>query len=317
MTETTQSAFRHNAQVALQDGTFEDGLSALVMKLQELGVFDENAAEEVRMNYEPLARTFLRPRDQEARNRAWDDISACIFQLGGLLPPEASDGAFLADRTQVKALLDKRTNFLAQKVVAEMNEERAAGPSHADERDEEGDGGARPFEGDIFEGLGESGALIRSFYTGDPVTNAEADKRGMDRQFFRDALIGDPSLGNVTTMDVIDADAMNKLIWASEHNTTNDILWAMSLKLVELGKADTIIEQDTADTIHVLSVARNYAAKREDPLFRRRAIDILRKELIRFVGVLPRGVWKNGFLDNREDVLKLIGDRAQKSIGAA
>lgn len=167
MAETTQSAFRRNAQAALQDGTFEDILSALVMKLRELGVLDENAAEEAHKNYEPLARAFSQPRDQEVWGRAWDNISARIFQLGSLLPPEALDGAFLADRTQVKALLDKRTELCTQKVVAEMHEEHTVVPSHADERDEAGDGGAGPLEGGIFEmSLDKTRALIWSFYTG-------------------------------------------------------------------------------------------------------------------------------------------------------
>ena len=316
MVEATQSAFRRNAQAALQDGTYEDILKALIIKLQELGVPNAETPDEADKINHPLKMAYNKAQTPEQSDLAWNNLSTRILALGSLLPPEAADGAFLADRGEVEELNKKWDDFWSARLWAKMNKESPVGPSHADEQD--GDVGAGLLEGGIFSMSREkTSALIKSFYTGDPVANAEVITRAVDRQFFRDAIIGDPSLGSVTTMGVINTDAMNKLIWASEHNPTNDILWAMSRKLVELGKADSIIEQDTVDAIHVLSVARDYAAKREDPLFRRRAIDILRKELIRFVGLLPQGVWKTDFLDDRENILELIGDRVQKSGGVA
>ncbi len=342
MAETAphSAAFRHNAQAALKDGTFEEVLSALVMKLQERGVFDEDAAEEARKNYSPLAGAFLRPRDQEARDRAWGDISARIFQLGSLLPPEDSDGAFLADRVQVKALLDRRADLWAQKALAEMREKRAAGPSHVDERDEdeEGDIGAGPFEGDIFESLGKNPDFFWGLYSGGvpppegassgpsqrgdaprpdapdssggPTADADIDKRAGERRFFEDALLGSPFHGDVAVLQAIDTEVTMKLLWAVRQNPVNDVLWALTLKAVETGVANPPPEKETVNLIVALSMACSYLADHDDKSIRRNAVDTLRSQLVRLVGLLPRDVWASDFLDHREDVLKLIGDRA-------
>ena len=336
-------AFSHNAQVALEDATFEEVLSALVMKLQELGVFDEDAAEDARKNYSPLARAFLRSRDQEARDRAWGDISARIFQLGGLLPTENSDGAFLADRTQVKALLDRKTDLWAQKVVAEMREKRTSGTSNADERDEdeEGDVAARPFEGNISEGLGESDAFLRGLYSGgvpppeqpvsgqiprgdapqpdasessgDPTANGEVDKRAVERHFFEHVLLGSPFHGDVDVHRTIDTDIMSKLLWAVRENPVNDVLWALTLKAAELGVANPPTEEETASLIMAMTWSFSYLMEHDDKSIRRDAVDTLRSQLVRLVGLLPLDLWSTDFLDTREGVLRLIGDRASQS----
>ena len=165
MAETTQSAFRRNAQAALQDGTFEDILKALVIKLLELGVPNAETPDEADKINHPLKMAYNKAQTPEQSDLAWNDLSTRILALGSLLPPEAADGAFLADRGQVEELNKKWDEFWSARLWAKMNKESPVGPSHANERDE--DGGAGLLEGGIFSMSREkTSALIWSFYTG-------------------------------------------------------------------------------------------------------------------------------------------------------
>ncbi len=200
---TPQSeVFWQNAEAALEDGSFEDVLKVLIMKLSELSVFSAETAEEARRVNHPLSVAYIRPRSQEARDRAWDNLAARILELGSLLPPEVADGAFLADRVQMEVLLEMDRSFQAARIVEAVNR-----------------------EGDIFEGLGQSQEFFRRVYNPQsvparpsasnpetagvlPKTTLQSETprteedsaasdwdhyRAIEKQFYRDAIFGSRS----------------------------------------------------------------------------------------------------------------------------
>ena len=344
-------AFKQNAEAALRDGKFEDVLKALIVKLSELGVFSAETAEEARRVNHPLSAAYLRPRSQEARDWAWDNLAARILELGSLLPPEAADGAFLADRAQVEVLLEKDRDIQVAKITKGVNREGV------NEESEVGGGRGRggqdstedtpaPYilQGDIFEGLGESQDFFRSVYNpqsvplrpsasdlktdhvppkatgGTETPRTEEDTavgdwnhyRAIEKQFFKDAIFGSPFLGDVDVHDVIDTPVLSKLVWAIENNPVNDVLWALTLTLAALDVPDAPTEKDTAQLMVSLTLAYDYATEHKDASIRRQAVDTLRLGLLRRVSLLPRDVWASDFLDNRQEVLRLIGDWAQE-----
>ena len=340
MAETTQSAFKHNTQTALQGGTFEEVLKALCIKLCELGVPDAEAPDEADKVNHPLKMAYIEARTLETRDLAWNNLSARILALGSLLPPEAADGAFLADRGQVEVLLEKWKDFWVERAWTKINEERVAGSGRANEQDEDEDGdvSARPFESDIFEGLGKNPDFFRGLYSGGvpppeqpvsgpsprggapqpdasessgrPAANGEVDKRAVERQFFEDALLGSPFHGEVDVHRDINTEATTKLLWAVRENPVNDVLWALTLKAAKVGVVNPPTEEETASLIVAMTWSFSYLMEHDDKSIRRDAVDTLRSQLVRLIGLLPQDLWSTDFLDHREDVLRLIGDRA-------
>jgi hypothetical protein len=317
------AAFTRNAQAALKDATFEDILTALVMKLQERGVFDEEAAEKAWKVNSPLAQTFLRTRDQQRRDRAWDTISARIFQLGGLLPPEDADGAFLADRTQVKALLDRRTDLWAQKVVEETREQRDAFSRHADEQDEDrsGDVGAGPPKDNIFDGLGENDDFFRYTYWGKPMPSEGRDEAESPRSRHDDTASttlravpgGEASPSSQSKETVMperpytEAFYQNVMI-ASNHTGPLGILMALSVRLIQLGVpgVESIREAEEANFAVVDTALNPKKVALRRPEEQERALDAVANRGFQLGSLLPPEDADGAFLASKEQVQALV-----------
>lgn len=113
---------------------------------------------------------------------------------------------------------------------------------------------------------------------------------------------------DATVVDCIDQNGLGKLLWASEHSTVTDILWALTLKATELGVPDPPTEQETVNLIVALTWAYSYLMEHDEKRIRRNAVETLLSRLARLVGLLPGDIWASDFLDDREDVLRLICD---------
>ncbi len=288
MAETTQSTFTRNAQVALQDGTFEDILKALIIKLQELGVPNAETPDEADKINHPLKMAYSKAQTPEQSDLAWNDLSTRILALGSLLPPEATDGAFLADRSEVEELNKKWDNFWSARLWVKMNEESPVGPSHADERNEDGDAGL--LDSGFFDmSHEESRDAMRSIKTGR--ASWEYQPSPIVAQPFTDAFI-------------------NNIEIAYTHSGGFVVLMALSIKLIQLGvpSAENIDEAaKTNFALWVIAVDPNIIAgqspEEQQLMGARRHIRILS-----LGSKLPPEAADGAFLAERGQVRALFSD---------
>lgn len=101
-------------------------LMALSVRLIQLGVPGaESIAEAEKTNHqsvdEALSPKKIRRRSREEQDRAMDALAQRVFQLGSLLPPVDADGAFLAERAQVEALVTAGEELKAEEARREVS----------------------------------------------------------------------------------------------------------------------------------------------------------------------------------------------------